>query len=115
MFEELAGPDPLHRMHLLLRPVVVVIVRRSQRLAVEEYHGDGANGRSTPTPLDAASDASELIIPSLVHAVLCMAVFLLIIPSSALVVGYVKLMGSFAAFDLHHNLQFSVGAFASGP
>ena len=42
-FEELAGADPLHaalhRVRLLPRPVVVV-VGRSQRLAVEEYHAE---------------------------------------------------------------------------
>ena len=83
-------------------------------------NGDGANG-STPTPSDdAASDASESesIVPRLarfVHAGLCMAAFLLVIPSGALVVRYAKLTGSPAAFDLHRNLQFGVGAFASSP
>jgi len=42
-FEELAGPDPLHaalhRVRLLPRRVVVV-VGRSRRLAVEEYHAE---------------------------------------------------------------------------
>jgi len=47
-----------------------------------------------------------------VHAGLCMAAFLLVIPSGALVVRYAKLTGSSAAFDLHRNLQFGVaGAF----
>ena len=49
------------------------------------------------------------------HAGLCMGAFLLVIPSGALVVRYAKLTGSPAAFDLHRNLQFGVGAFASGP
>jgi len=44
-FEELAGPDPLHaalhRVRLLPRPVVVVVVGRSRGLAVEEkYHAE---------------------------------------------------------------------------
>jgi hypothetical protein len=43
-----------------------------------------------------------------------MAGFLLVIPTGALVVRYAKLTGSSAAFDLHRNLQFGVGAFASG-
>jgi len=117
-FEELAGPNLLHRVRLLpCLVVIVVVVRQPRHLAVEEYHRDSdrANGGLTPTPSDAASDTSKLIIPSLVHAVLCIAVFLLMIPSSALVVGYAKLMGSFAAFDLHHNLQFGDGVFVSGP
>ena len=42
-FEELAGPDPLHaalhRVRMLPRPVVVV-VGRSRRLAVEDYHAE---------------------------------------------------------------------------
>ena len=42
-FEELASPDPLHaalhRVRMLPpRPVVVVVVGRSRRLAVEDYH-----------------------------------------------------------------------------
>jgi len=43
MFEELASPDPLHaalhRVRMLPRPVVVV-VGRSRRLAVEDYHAE---------------------------------------------------------------------------
>ena len=80
-------------------------------------NGDGANG-STPTPTDGASDASEPIMPGLagfVHAGLCMAAFLLVIPSGALVVRYAELTGSPAAFEMHRILQFGVGAFASGP
>ena len=79
--------------------------------------GDEANG-STPTPTDGASDASEPIMPGLagfVHAGLCMAAFLLVIPSGALVVRYAELTGSPAAFEMHRILQFGVGAFASGP
>ena len=42
-FEELASPDPLHaalhRVRMLPRPVVVV-VGRSRRLAVEDYHAE---------------------------------------------------------------------------
>jgi len=42
-FEELAGPDPLHavlnRMRMLPRPVVVV-VGRSRRPVVEDYHAE---------------------------------------------------------------------------
>jgi len=77
--------------------------------------GDEANGS---TPSDAASDASESRLSSFagfVHAGLCMAAFLLVIPSGALVVRYAKLTGSSTAFDLHRILQFGVGAFASGP
>jgi len=57
----------------------------------------------------------HLIIPSLVHTGLSMAVFPLMIPSGALVVRYTKLTSSFAAFDPHHNLHSGVGAFAFGP
>ena len=45
-FEELASPDPLHaalhRVRMLPRPVVVVVVvvGRSRRLAVEDYHAE---------------------------------------------------------------------------
>ena len=77
--------------------------------------GDEANG-STPTTTP--SDASESRLSSFagfVHAGLCMAAFLLVIPSGALVVRYAKLTGSSVAFDLHRILQFGVGAFASGP
>ena len=81
--------------------------------------GDEANGSTpTTTPPDAASDASESRLSSFagfVHAGLCMAAFLLVIPSGALVVRYAKLTGSSVAFDLHRILQFGVGAFASGP
>ena len=87
----------------------------------DDTGGNGNGNGSTPTPSDdAASDASESepIMPRLarfVHAGFCMAAFLLVIPSGALVVRYAKLTGSPAAFDLHRNLQFGVGAFASGP
>ena len=56
--------------------------------------GDGANSQSMLTPLDATSDVSESIVPSLagfVHMGLCMAAFLLVIPSSMLVVRYGQL------------------------
>jgi hypothetical protein len=39
--------------------------------------------------------------------------FLIVIPSGALVVRYAKATGSSAAFSLHRNLQFGVGAFSS--
>jgi len=75
-------------------------------------NGDEANGSTpTPTPSDAASDASESRLSSFagfVHAGLCMAAFLLVIPSGALVVRYAKLTGSSVAFDLHRILQFGV-------
>ena len=53
-------------------------------------------------------------VASFVHAGLCVVAFLLVIPSGALVVRYAKLTGSSAALDLHRNLQFGVGTFASG-
>jgi hypothetical protein len=91
----------------------------------DDTGGNGNGNGSTPTPTpsdDAASDGSESesepIMPRLarfVHAGFCTAAFLLVIPSGALVVRYAKLTGSPAAFDLHRNLQFGVGAFASGP
>jgi len=71
----------------------------------DEGGADGANG-------------TESIVPWLagfVHAGLCMAAFMLVIPSGALVVRYAKLTGSSAAFDLHRNLQLGVGAFVFGP
>ena len=53
------------------------------------------------------------VIPSLVCTSLWMAVFLLVIPSGTLMVHYMKLTGNSAAFNLHCNLQFGVGAFVS--
>ena len=58
-FEELASPDPLHaalhRVRMLPRPVVVV-VGRSRRLAVEDYHAElralGAEHGSAPVHSD---------------------------------------------------------------
>ena len=50
---------------------------------------------------------------SFVHAGLCILAFLIVIPSGALVVRYAKATGSSAAFSLHRNLQFGVGAFYS--
>lgn len=46
-----------------------------------------------------------------VHAGLCILAFLVVIPSGAIVVRYAKATGSPAAFRLHRNLQFGVGAF----
>jgi hypothetical protein len=47
-----------------------------------------------------------------VHAGLCILAFLIVIPSGALVVRYAKATGSSAAFRLHRNLQFGVGAYS---
>jgi hypothetical protein len=47
-----------------------------------------------------------------VHAGLCVLAFLIVIPSGALVVRYAKATGSSAAFSLHRNLQFGVGAYS---
>jgi hypothetical protein len=65
-------------------------------------------------PSDAAAGESSGGVggfASLVHAGLCTAAFLLVIPSGALVVQYARLANSEAAYDFHRNLQFGVGAF----
>ena len=61
-------------------------------------------------PIDAASSGS---FANFVHAGLCILAFLIVIPSGALVVRYAKATDSSAAFSLHRNLQFGVGAFSS--
>lgn len=83
-----------------------------------EDEADGTRPPPSDADADADADAPESIVPSLagfVHAVLCMAAFLLVIPSGALVVRYARLTGSSAAFTLHRNMQFGIGAFASDP
>jgi hypothetical protein len=77
---------------------------------------DGDTPSKSTTPADGiTTGARSGGFASFVHAGLCMAGFLLVIPTGALVVRYAKLTGSPAAFNLHRNLQFGVGAFASGP
>ncbi|KAH9957857.1 hypothetical protein BGW80DRAFT_187970 [Lactifluus volemus] len=52
---------------------------------------------------------------SFLHAALCIAGFLFVIPSGALVARYTKATGSSTAFDLHQTLQFHVaGALIAG-
>jgi hypothetical protein len=48
---------------------------------------------------------------SFLHVELCIAGFLFVIPSGALVGQYAKATGSSTAFDLHQTLQFHVGAY----
>ena len=82
---------------------------------------DDAVDASKPSDASAADESTG--VPSggvggfanLVHAGLCTAAFLLVIPSGALVVQYARLTNSEAAYDFHRNLQFGVGAFASKP
>jgi len=76
--------------------------------------------QSTGTPAVGETGAAEMAeaeatqslrgsgFASFVHAVLCTAAFLLVIPSGALVVRYAKVTGSSAAFGLHRKLQFGV-------
>jgi hypothetical protein len=68
---------------------------------------------NTTRPTDAASaiGGGGRGFSSFVHAGLCILAFLIVIPSGALVVRYAKATGSSAAFTLHQNLQFGVGAF----
>jgi hypothetical protein len=83
--------------------------------------GDGAEdkvdsdvGNATrPRPTDATSAIGGAGggFANFVHAGLCILAFLIVIPSGALVVRYAKATGSTAAFSLHRNLQFGVGAF----
>ena len=63
-------------------------------------------------PIDAASSGSGGFA-NFVHAGLCILAFLIVIPFGALVVRYAKATDSSAAFSLHRNLQFGVGAFSS--
>jgi hypothetical protein len=78
--------------------------------------GVGNSTRPRPTT-DAASDVGSGSLSgggglaNFVHAGLCILAFLIVIPSGALVVRYAKATGSSAAFSLHRNLQFGVGAF----
>ena len=84
--------------------------------------GDGAGededkvesdvGNTTTGPTDAASAIGNGGggLAGFVHAGLCVLAFLIVIPSGALVVRYAKATGSSAAFSLHRNLQFGVGA-----
>jgi len=86
---------------------------------VGEDEGTRPSDADTPSestsPADGATArASSLGFAGFFHAGLCIAAFLLVIPSGALVVRYAKLTGSSTAFDLHRNLQFGVGAFVSG-
>ncbi|KAI0301051.1 hypothetical protein B0F90DRAFT_1817333 [Multifurca ochricompacta] len=64
-------------------------------------------------PLVAASRGRNFA--TTLHAALCIAGFLLVIPSGALVVRYAKVTGNSKAFDLHRLLQFGVaGASIAG-
>jgi hypothetical protein len=69
---------------------------------------------NTTRPTDAASAVGSGGggFANFVHAGLCILAFLIVIPSGALVVRYAKATGSSAAFGLHRNLQFGVGAFS---
>jgi len=92
----------------------------------DEHLGSGASSspsdaasQSTGTPAVGETGTAVAIqrvsFASFVHAVLCTAAFLLVIPSGALVVRYAKVTGSSAAFGLHRKLQFGVaGASIAG-
>jgi hypothetical protein len=69
----------------------------------------------TTRPTDAASaiGGGGGGFVNFVHAGFCILAFLIVIPSGALVVRYAKATGSSAAFNLHRNLQFGVGALSS--
>jgi hypothetical protein len=76
-----------------------------------------AEAGNTTRPTDAASAIGSGGgegggFANFVHAGLCILAFLIVIPSGALVVRYAKATGSSAAFSLHRNLQFGVGAFS---
>jgi hypothetical protein len=77
----------------------------------------GVGNTTRPRPTDAASAIGSGGggggFANFVHAGLCILAFLIVIPSGALVVRYAKATNSSAAFSLHRNLQFGVGAFSS--
>jgi hypothetical protein len=93
--------------------------------AVPPSSEEGEDEDAWPSDSDTSSEESTLPadgattvrriggLASFLHAGLCMGAFLVVIPSGALVVRYAKLTGNPAAFDLHRNLQFGVGAFMS--
>jgi hypothetical protein len=77
---------------------------------------DSDTSSESTSPADGATTVTRIgRFASFLHAGLCTAAFLVVIPSGALVVRYAKLTGSSAAFDLHRNLQFGVGAFPLVP
>jgi len=80
-------------------------------------HDDAVLDASKPSDAAAADESTGGGggFASLVHAGLCTAGFLLVIPSGALVVQYARLTNSEAAYDFHRNLQFGVaGASIAG-
>jgi len=85
--------------------------------SAEVGHGenevDSDVGKTTrPTDSPSAIGGGGEGFASFVHAGLCILAFLIVIPSGSLVVRYAKATGSSAAFNLHRNLQFGVGAFS---
>jgi hypothetical protein len=75
---------------------------------------DSDVGKTTsPTDVASAIGGGGGGFVKFVHAGLCILAFLIVIPSGALVVRYANATGSSAAFNLHRNLQFGVGAFSS--
>lgn len=79
----------------------------------EDKVDSGVGNTTRPRPTDAASaigSGGGGGFANFVHAGLCILAFLIVIPSGALVVRYAKATGSSAAFSLHRNLQFGVGA-----
>jgi hypothetical protein len=82
----------------------------------DAWPSDSDTSSESTSPADGATTVTRIgHFASFLHAGLCMAAFLVVIPSGALVVQYAKLTGNSAAFDLHRNLQFGVGAFVSDP